>query len=391
MNQTYLNKQNIRQLNLRKYILVALCFLSAEPWFIWQFREIIIVLSLLYIVIRLSTKFKYHHYLLLPILISFYMMIPKSNSSDSFGAIIFISMIFLSLFLTEEDSLKADVFKTFRTIFAVLILFGIIFYALHNFIKLPYLIIESRNTLLVHQYKNYIFFVEAINDPDVLPRFRFIFDEAGVVGSLCFIILLMDKFRIKDWKSIIILLGGIISFSLFFYVASIITLILLSINNIKRLLLIIFIGMISFFILTEIPKFNNLILTRLVITDNGFSGDNRTSEEFDYQYGKFLKSNYALFGKGLGSIKEISKIDLGVSATYKQIIYENGIFGFFLIVFVYFTLINKKLRFWDSIIIIIAFIMYIYQRPWFYQNFLNILFFSGIINFKLKNQIKLFK
>lgn len=51
---------------------------------------------------------------------------------------------------------------------------------------------------------------------DIL-RFYGPFNEPGVVGTLGAVLLCTQKFNFKDWRTLIILLAGVLSMSLFFF------------------------------------------------------------------------------------------------------------------------------------------------------------------------------
>lgn len=287
--------------NIRILILVSLCFLSLEPYYIWNSTWLLPVLAILYIILTFFSARKTIGVLsFLPLFLLFYFLIPKPIVFYEFKIQFSISVFFLIFFIYENSRIKLMVFKYFVNLMAVLMGLGILFYGLHYMIDLPFWITPSRNIVLIQEYKNYLFFVEAINDIDLLPRFRFIFDEAGVVGTICFYLLLLHKYKINRWQTIIFLIGGIISFSLFFYVASLIILLIQNINSVKRIIVISVSLSFLFILLINSPKFNDLILLRFINLEE-LIGENRTMETFNYSYEKLLKSNQKYLGKGMGA------------------------------------------------------------------------------------------
>ena len=56
--------------------------------------------------------------------------------------------------------------------------------------------------------------------PAALPFIRFYgpFDEPGVVGTICGLMLCINRMNFRDYKSIILLVAGLLSLSLYFFI-----------------------------------------------------------------------------------------------------------------------------------------------------------------------------
>jgi hypothetical protein len=212
-------------------------------------------------------------------------------------------------------------------------------------------------------------------------RFSSIFDEPGVVGTFNGLILSAIGISKRNIKSIIILLAGLISFSLAFYIILFINLIV-NFDYKKVILSVLLIFAVLFF---SGDKFRELIATRLVIANGVLSGDNRTHEMFNTYYKYFVAKggNDLIFGKGYATAEKLPV--LGSVSSYKVVIVRYGIVGACLILcfyasYVYFNYNIKKGWFLFFIFFISA-----YQRPDLLVLFNIVLFIGGIEYLKQNN------
>jgi hypothetical protein len=264
-------------------------------------------------------------------------------------------------------------------VFAYILIPSIGLYLLHYFITLPSITIDSNNPLLASGYTSYFFFVKGIYYGIFsLDTFRFlsIFDEPGVVGTFCFILLTIRKYRFTNWKHYIILFAGIISFSFFFYLATILILPILLRIKLKTIIQIAIILGVFVYLLTYLPYFDEMIITRLQIVEGGLAGFNRTSEGWDYHYADFLQSSNSIFG--LGSQSYDKDAFPGI-ASYQTFVHNYGLVGLALVITIFGFILSRFGKLENLIVLMPMFLMVFYQRPWIFDFHILILLFTGVI------------
>src|SRR5690606_28258663 len=82
--------------------------------------------------------------------------------------------------------------------------------------------------------ENYILFIQVQHE--FVVRFYSIFDEPGTLGTLSAFVLYGNRYMFRRKENLIILIGGILTFSLAFYILLIAGLFIQNIRNIKQIL-----------------------------------------------------------------------------------------------------------------------------------------------------------
>ena len=362
-------------------ILAIIAFLLMSPYFVWSNQLIIFRIAhflgdaiLIYIFIKYHNLTIYNISLVLFFFaISIYMMI----GGTQYSKLTYIPLLAL-FFITLKPIEQVRIFDLLVSILAFFYVIGLTSY----FLRLVGLNISIGNTIAPNLAKNpyHIYFGHI--EESGLPVYRFcsVFDEAGVVGTTNGLILASIGISKKDFKSIIILLAGLISFSLAFYV--ILSVILISQLNIKYILItgVIVMGIIFF----AGNRFNSLIADRLVVVNGQLAGDNRTADEFDDYYNIFLSrgGKDLIFGKGDGFYQN-NKEDNWFTSSYKTKIIDWGILGTGLLLCFYFlstVTLNNSIKGWTLCFI---FIISAYQRPDLTSYVILILYLGGLNYLKL--------
>lgn len=266
------------------------------------------------------------------------------------------SIVFM-FFLKKEFVLK--ILDAFKNIFALLLFLGLCTYLIVQFtpLNLPYIVIEPLNILKNHNYLQYPFCVFE----DTLISFRFCaqFDEPGVVGTLCGILLFADNFNLKKKTNFILLISGIFSVSLFFYGLALLYIFIYLPIKYKILvsLVILFVSV----LLYNNEIIYNLVFRRFLIEDGEWTGNNRTIYEFDKFYDNFRFSFEYFVGT---SNKYFLNLNEGGSS-YKQLIVRHGVIFFALYILTYFVVAKKFFR--KNIFLYMQFgiilLGTLYQRP----------------------------
>ena len=133
-------------------------------------------------------------------------------------------------YILLPEKIQRKSYNVFVTIFAVTLILPILWYILtHLGFRIPYSILESYEEIKVIRgkfYKLYPLATQITSRWDPLYQELHlcgIYDEAGRVGTLAGLVLVSEKYRLKgNWKNIIILIAGILSFSLAFYAIAVV-------------------------------------------------------------------------------------------------------------------------------------------------------------------------
>ncbi|WP_141560892.1 hypothetical protein [Butyricimonas sp. Marseille-P3923] len=259
------------------------------------------------------------------------------------------------------------VFEKFIFIFLLVVcvsVFVYIFVAILG-VSFSYNIISPLNELKDGYYYQYPFLL-VYDEPGkvyLFNRFSAVYDEPGVVGTFAVVFLVLSDYDFKKYSNIIIFIAGLLSFSMFFYGISLI--ILLYKVPFRYKLLITSIVLIVLFVLYKNEVFYNLIFRRFELGDDGnFVGINRTTQNFDLWYDRFMHTDEYFWGLGRGSNQRFN----AGGASYKDIIVNYGLF-FFIVYMLSFSLYSLRCIGFNKNWIIYIMLLYgvIYQRPFIEQ------------------------
>jgi len=325
--------------------------------------------------------------ILLPLL----MLVCLFNFS-SFTVSGFLSLIIIIYYIANEPY-KIILLDRIRNLYALLLLISIIEFIFIVYLRLdvPYNEILPANVNKNSTYLQYPLLV-VINNPR-LPiqyfRYCFIFDEPGVVGTVASMLLVSERYRMDKWQNIIIAISGVLSFSLFFFVISLLYMLFYHLHHLfnwKFLLVIITVS--AFFATYESDVFDvkRLIVHRLEFGDDGkLSGDNRSNAVFDAAYANFWRDGgiRLLTGKGVGAHARIAP-DI---QTYKMVIYDQGIIYVLLsiVFYAFYSFVILKRQYKDYCLYIIFILIFYYQRPAYFFQY-GEFYLLTLIPYALKNR-----
>lgn len=374
------------ELNRLLFTLSAFAIVLMSPYFVWEYdltiyRLVHLVgnLILLYIILKHHNSTVYNIELVVFFfLVSIYTMI-GGTENHAITYIPLISIFFLALKPVEQ----MRIFYHFVNILTVIYAIGLISYLL----SVLGLNIRLGTAIAPNTFKNpyYVFFGHVEETGLPIYRFSSIFDEAGVVGTINGLILSITGISFRNMKSVILLLAGLISFSLAFYI--ILLLIMLSTMNLKKIIL----SIIVLIVIVTITKdrFSELIASRLVIQNGRLVGDNRTDIEFDTFYDLFISKggNDLIFGRGVGYAQSIED-SAGVSS-YKTVVLNYGIVGVVLFVGFYLFSVWFNFRTKQEWFVCFIFIISAYQRPDLLYYYCLTIFIGGLAYLRLNSKIQL--
>ena len=212
---------------------------------------------------------------------------------------------------THNKQRLLSIFTTGTVIIVAISLVGWLLFTLG--VPLPHspLIVHENG---FHRLYNYYFFVVSENTQfQLFPRFSSMFLEPGQLATPCVFLIFANNLNFKSPKIIILLIAVLLSFSLVGYGILIGGLLLYSFFVLKRhrilitssLLLLLFTFTVF---LIKIENQNNPIYTFIISRlkydeEKGISGNNRTTEYFDYKYKRVMSSS----DKYLGIAREIDR------------------------------------------------------------------------------------
>lgn len=356
-----MSSYNNTHLSFASY-LAAFCLFSNIPAFYVWHTKIPLILSLCFFIIVLYENYKRNWKINLSfsiILFAISFVIIGFKAQFNFFGWLELFCIF-SVFLAEPHFLKAT-FNAFGKVFSITMFLSLVVYVFVVLLKvnLPHVPILSLNVLKPYNYYLYPFLI--VTDQDLSSnslRFMGLFDEPGVVGTISAILLVANRFDLKRKENIVLLLSGIASFSLFFYVVCAIYVLLIIPRQTKLLYIV---GLFLLFVgFHDNVALNELVFSRFQLEEGRFLGDTRATIEFDEFYKNFRHTSqyWTGLGSGMGTI-----LNQGGSS-YKQVVVNYGMICFMIYNLGYLVVVFNKLKKFKTIFVFaLVFIGTMYQRP----------------------------
>ena len=355
------------QLNNSKgsFIAAVLLFYLIRPYFVWHgllgsnmiIIPISLLLGLLFFINNELTKKNILLFLYFVAIFISHTLIRGRNLNYFISVIPFAFLPFGNKFFTKS------VYNNFLTIYCLITSISVIVWILHLANIAPILgTIAPLNKLKSHDYILYPLLVSIPNNI----RFCGVFDEPGVIGTLSAMLLCIQKFNFKDKRTIVILISGLCSLSLFFYILFVVTLIVyysFDKKNIIKIAFVIIIIFTAFQFIQNNDILNEIIGSRLEWdSESGkFAGDNRTNDKSLYFFNSILGSNEFWFGLEDNSL--FLEYMIGESNIYMLLILNGFLFCLAYLLFIIIYGLSKKRKNITFILFIIIFLATIYQRP----------------------------
>lgn len=277
----------------------------------------------------------------------------------------YIQVLFGMFIISLTDDIRHNTFKYFVNLYTIVLLFSLIDYIF-------FMIGVSYSLGIVYRGENHhIPFIHTLFNLIRLsaPRFQSLTEEPGVVGTInAFIIYLLQSKKCYKQK-IILYITGFFTFSMAFYIITLIFLLLEKIALKKILVTLIA----SFTLFAIFPKTSEkMILDR--ITERRV--DNRTHDNFKNMYVQAQKNGELIIGKGHQSFNRyLTQWDGSAGALV--FIYQYGIIGLTIIFICYswaFFRMSSTNRF--CFVFYLVFWLSFYQRQFIYQPFYILILYS---------------
>jgi len=275
-----------------------------------------------------------------------------------------ISSFVLLLVLASEKTLWQS-FGYFRFAFALIVAPSIVLYFFNLLGTPPFGGFEvpthEGKVESGMRYGNYLFGFMIFKGGESIHRLSALFDEPGVVGTYAAFLLAATRFKM-DAQNVIIFIAAILSWSLAFIVLAVIYLLFARPRLLFILLLIL--GALVF-LAADNPIVQKLLINRLLISDEGVSGDNRTTIWFDLKFIELLFSSKIYFG----NTETAHQLGYYVSS-WKTLIFDYGLAGLTsILLFIVMLFRLKKKKFGSPkdakgcYVFLFMFLASIYQRP----------------------------
>lgn len=309
----------------------------------------------------------------------------------------FLFMILWLIFAASPEEIKLKTFEYLKKVWVFISILGIICYL--NYILnlfIPYKITNYYSTYIIPGVEqkyvdyNFIYLLQETNFKNVsLIRLCGICNEPGFFGTICALILCASGLKLKKKENLCLLIAGILSFSLGFVLIIVIYMLFRNLKNLKTILISIILVTIYLFVLPNLNTGNKAIdkfIDRMVITNDGLVGDNRSTDEMNIIFKNSIK-NKPLFGYGNGYLNEQTLN--GGNGTYKSYIIQYGIIGCLLFWgTLLYSAIYKNSKNFAVVVYILAFFSSIYQRPNVMTLIYEILLFGAIEFIKYNNKLE---
>ena len=208
-------------------------------------------------------------------------------------------------------------------------------------------------------YNNYILFVmDATRD---YYRFYSVFDEPGVLGTLSAFVLYGNKYNFKRKENIVILIGCLFTYSMAFYMITLLGWLYQSAISFKRLIMsivaiILVVGILVYFMADD-QAFQQSVIERF--TDVGLDRvEGRTGSNVNVFWDKYIASSDVFLGMGTSFINDNLS---GFGNSYKRFVIEYGLIGTILLIVMYFHLVKR----WNRLTLgfFVLFFLSFLQRP----------------------------
>lgn len=219
------------------------------------------------------------------------------------------SPVIAFLFALQNDKVKKTVFLLFKKFLIFVSFIGIVCYFTYILkLSIPYSIEPYYDGRPYQNYVNY-FNVSFLYISGTNIRICGIFNEPGWFGTTIGLMLCFEKLDLKKISNWVLIIAGLLTYSLAFVIIMAVGFILRNIENIRKWILIAALLCFALFALPSIHTNNeqiNHLIERLEITSKGLSGNNRSSSTVDNLLKETLTSYKWMFGHGDGYAEYIN-------------------------------------------------------------------------------------
>ena len=352
---------------MKEWIFAFLLFLISGPYFVWERMYIYYFAQILFF----SLSLRYLNFnkddFAIPLCLLFlnlYFIFKMTSSSGipNLNGIAFVFLRTFSLipFFFLNKNLWSKIFEKYILIFSITLIPSII-----QFLLVTYLNINFPQNIIVEcplnpnrSYDQFWFYVKLPQNLYSMidfPRFFAYYDEPGVLGNIAMVLLYVEGYNLKRWYNVPIFIAGILSFSLLFYVATLIYILLFSSLKNKIVVIVLVALLITYAYNNEILY--NYVFKRFEIVDGEWTGDNRENYNFKYWFSQVNLEDYFFMGYPLG--KKVI-----YAATYKWAMVLFGVIPCLLYISLLIVRASKKIGLRKEFVVYLLIpLMIWFQRP----------------------------
>lgn len=361
------------------YLTAFLLFVCMRPYFVWGVYDayppvrVMVLLIISFIFYKYKDSDLRRRYVSLvglfvvTVLISTLISIGRGIYSI-FGIFDIFSKVFLVSILFCKLSFKKDVLNGLTNIYSVLIFISLISWFLAQRGLLPSLGLITSFDAEDRWFIHYPFLVIEQSLFEAI-RFNAVFDEPGCVGTIGALLLCLNRYNLKDWRMIIILVSCLFSLSFFFYVISVAYLMIYYVVGKRNIwLAAVLVGFVLIFYNStkDDEIFSRTIWERAEWDSEtrSFRGDNRSTDEADVYYQNRIGTSEYFFG--FKDWEHYHKLAEG-SSSYKNVVAAYGMLFFTLYVLIFLILcLKNRIGFVPFILYSLVLFANLYQRTGIY-------------------------
>ena len=371
-----------------------------------RLKSLIVGLFIFLIYLSIFAPFSYYHlfrgsisvFYFITIIFSFWILFFYKKKVSELSIACSISLLILNIYLYYQSFIVSEVsvgYQYFLTTFMI-----ISYWLMPDKVKVVIqdIFIKSFSILLVISLIEHIIFLffskgivlgivlrddgqqfyhlllSLVKTDNLIPRFQFLFDEPGKLGTLCAFLFYLTSDTEYRKQHIVFLIAGIISFSFAFYILMGLSLLFTFKVRFRYVTLIVLLFFCVYYFLQE--SIDKLIIERII----NFEG--RSTPTFDAAFDRMKKTIYIWWGYGLSATIPDGYGE-GDTVGLMREVYQKGVIGVCLIFLQYWYVIfkyngvNKK-----SLFFLIIFTISFYQRAHIYDMAYLVSFFPfpNVIN-----------
>ncbi len=320
--------------------------------------------------------------LLLLLCISLYFLVSFLHSYKGDAGLNIVMFVIMICFCFSNNEVRLYAFRIFKVFLVISSFLGIIAYFSYMFsLGIPYRIVPFYDQISM-SYVDYGF--AYLTTSFISSRLCGLFNEPGYLGTMAALCLIADNLNFRKMENVILVVAGILSLSLAFFILIFFALLVKGLRDRKTAIFVVLAIIAIAVSLPALVKMNEGVehlVERFTFEDGVWLGDNRADDVVDTAYEQMFKQNSnLLFGYGTGYTANIEKVG---TSSYKGIILDYGLGGVVIIwglLFIAAAVFIKPLKFRkNAYILLICFFLSIYQRPYVITvNYLLVLF-GGIL------------
>ena len=366
------------------FFLGVLVFIRSQPFYFWPYEDTIrpiCAILILGICVTNLSKEKWSKWVFLCLSIAYRWAVLVVDHSGIVTLFNFVAFAFIPVI---RKDLVFSTYSVYRRLLIIVLALSLINYLLVlTGVVSTSTTIDPLNSAKSYNYYRYPFLVQSnvIN----FVRFHGVFDEPGVVGTICGMILIAERMAFRRIGNIVLLIAGLFSLSFYFYVALFFGLVLFS-SGLKHRWSILLLFAIIAFVSYKNDFMYDQIWHRFEwdAEASAFVGDNRSSDSLDAYYDSIKWTLPFFVGSGTAIAKEYI-----ASASLKLIVIKHGLVFVLLNILGYILLSSKVIKNKiDLVAFLIFFFLTLYQRPGFYNTASIFLYTMAIYTFGESNRLQ---